>query len=280
MRLLSRIPRFTLLATLLALFFITGCRATRKINTAINKNEGSSVVKINESDSLEMARIRAEMYDRVMSNHLTFETFSSRVRVDFEDNSGQKNSATANVRMASDSLIWISLTGPLGVEGYRALIKPDSVIIMNKLERSVTYASMAYLQQITSLPLQFRELQDLLIGNPVFFTQNIVSLSRNGSNIQILSIGPEFKNLVTVDSSTNAMLHSKLNDINELRNRTCDIRYADYQVVAGKNFPATRNMVITEKSILNIALNFRQVTFDQPQDYPYNIPKSYEVIRK
>jgi hypothetical protein len=63
--------------------------------------------------------------------------FSLKSKVDFND--GQTAmSFVANVRMRKDSLIWVSFTGPFGVEVIRAMIDRDSVKIWNKLsnERS------------------------------------------------------------------------------------------------------------------------------------------------
>jgi hypothetical protein len=42
-------------------------------------------------------------------------------------------------------------------------------MLMNKLEKTVQYRSIAYLTEITQVPFDFYSLQDLIIGNPVVY---------------------------------------------------------------------------------------------------------------
>jgi len=47
--------------------------------------------------------------------------------------------------MQKDSIIWVSLTGLLGIEGYRMIVNKDSVKLMNKLKKPCnTEASVIY----------------------------------------------------------------------------------------------------------------------------------------
>ena len=74
--------------------------------------------------------------------------------------------------MYKDSVIWISITALFGIEGLRAYITKDSVKIINKQDKVYTGRSVAYLQEVTALPLDLHSLQELLIGNPVFLDSN------------------------------------------------------------------------------------------------------------
>ena len=58
------------------------------------------------------------------------------------------------------------------------LIKKDSVILMNTRDKEVQYRSLDYLQEVTQIPFDFNTLQDLLIGNPIFFSDNSISYRR------------------------------------------------------------------------------------------------------
>jgi hypothetical protein len=42
-------------------------------------------------------------------------------------------------------------------------------------------------------------------------------------------IGNVFKNLLTIENDDYRIMHSKLDDVNTLRNRTCDITYDAYE---------------------------------------------------
>lgn len=71
---------------------------------------------------------------------------------------------TGSLRMRRDSTIWISATGFMGMEGIRALITQDSVIVINRLDQTYVaepFEAMAATVRAPSL----KECQALLLGN-------------------------------------------------------------------------------------------------------------------
>lgn len=264
-------------ATLLILL-LAACRSTKKITTAIAKKDTSAVVIIPPKmgtpvDSIDMSKV---IYDKINANKIDCEWFTGKIKVDYDDNSGQSNDATANIRLKKDSLIWISLTGALGIEGFRVLVTKDSIFVMNKLKKLIQKRAVSYLQDVTQLPFDFETLQDFILGNPIFFSNNITSYRQSEATIQAMSVGSIFKHLITFDTATNQILHSKLDDVNPQKNRTCDITFSNYEKNNGKVFATDRNITVTEKSKLDIYLRFKQYTFNEPQSFPFNIPKSYK----
>jgi outer membrane biogenesis lipoprotein LolB len=177
--------------------------------------------------------------------------------------------------MYKDSAIWISVTAILGIEAIRALITKDSVQLLDKQNKIYTARSIDYLQEVTGLPLNLSTLQDLIIGNPVYFDNNIVAYSKNGNTISLLSNGKWFKNLLTVDASNKTLLHSKMDDVNMSRNRTADLTYADYDAKLNPSFSTTREITVVENNKLNIILNFKQYDFNSEVSFPFPIPKNY-----
>ena len=221
--------------------------------------------------------MRANILKKVQANHIDYTWFNAKMKVDYEGASGDGKDATANIRMKKDSVIWISLTGLLGIEGVRAIVTKDSIKVMNKLKKEIQYRTVAYLQELTQLPFDFYTLQDLLLGNPIYFSNNIVSFKQTDNQMQIQSVGKLFKQLLTIDTTNNQILHTKLDDVHEERNRTAEITFGDYDNGKGKMFSKDRQITVTEKSKLDIHLDVKQYDFDQPQTFPFNIPKNYEV---
>jgi hypothetical protein len=175
--------------------------------------------------------------------------------------------------MYKDSVIWVAVTGLLGIEGLRAVITKDSIKIINKLDKIYTGRSVAYIQEVAGLPLDLRSLQELVIGNPVFLDSNIVSYTSSANSLSLLSIGEKFKNLITL---TDGLLrHSKLDDIDMSRNRTCDLTYDDYENKKGVNFSAKRRITVSEKSKLDIKLDFKSYNFNETLSFPFSVPRNY-----
>lgn len=259
-----------------SILVLTACRPAKKIQTVVTIKDTVAIVKPN-APVVDSAAIKADIFKRVNSNKIDFKFFAGKIKLDYNDQKGKNINASAFVRIKKDSVIWLSVTGLLGIEGFRLLVRPDTVIVMNKLEKTISYKSVNYLQELIKLPVDFFTLQDLLVGNAVFFPNNIVSYQTSENTLLALSIGDFFKHLITIDKTDNRILHSKLDDVQELRNRTCDITMSDYNKQQDRLFSNVREITITEKTKIDIKLDYKQVSFDEPQSFPFNIPKNYKL---
>lgn len=253
------------------------CKPTKKIQKIIPPVQDTAAKRVEEvKPAFDSNAYKQLIIDNLEKNKINFDYFLGKIKVDYED-SKQDQNFNVFVRIKKDSVIWLSVTGDLNIEGFRILVKPDTVIVMNKLKKTVSYKSVEYLKELIKLPVDFYTLQDLLVGNPVFFEKNIVSFRNSGNTVLALSIGEFFKHLITIDTTDHRILHSKLDDVEETRNRTCDITFDEYHDQQGRLFSSNREITVTEKEKRDIKMDFKQVVFDEPQSFPFNIPKNYKV---
>ena len=254
--------------------FVVACKPTKKIQTAINRKDSSAVV--HDSKRADSLRFIRQTYSGILSNHIDFRTFSAKVDVDYVDADDKRYNLDGNIRMHKDSAIWVSISAIFGIEAIRALITKDSVKILDKHNKVYTARSIKYLQEVSAVPFDLPTLQDLLVGNAVFLDSNIVSYRKDPNSISLLSIGRLFKNLVTVAEDTKLIERIKLDDVDELRNRTGDVTYSDYENKRGPNFATIRKITFAEKKKLDIRLKFKQYNFNEPLNFPFSVPKNYE----
>ena len=121
---------------LVSMIFLFSCSSSRKFKSSfpaadtIMNNEGSM-----DSTLVDSAKVNLQSLQK---NRIDFQTFSAKIKVNYADVHGSQPEGNVTLRMYKDSAIWISLSGSiLNLEIYRLLIKPDSVIILNKLEKTV-----------------------------------------------------------------------------------------------------------------------------------------------
>ncbi len=253
------------------------CRSTKKIQTAIAKKDTVGVVvSPGMAVKVDSPAIIKSYYEQILHNRISFSTFSAKVDVDYEDMEGKRYNVNAHIRMYKDSVIWISVTAILGIEGLRAYITKDSVKVLDKQNKKYIARSLSYLQEVTALPLDLSSLQDLLIGNPVFFDSTIISFSKNPGDISLLSVGEYFKNLYTIGEANKLPQSSKLDDIDGQKNRTCYLTYSDYENKKLVSFATRRGISVSEKKKLDIKLNFKQYDFNETLSFPFSIPKNYK----
>ncbi|MFN8249201.1 MAG: DUF4292 domain-containing protein [Ferruginibacter sp.] len=259
-------------------FIITlfSCKTTRQINKVISPKDTTTVFDNKSAeDSIKLIR---ETVDQIHAHTIDFKTFSARIKVDIEDSKGKQPDITAVVRIIKDSAIWMSLSATiLNVEVYRVLITKDSVTLLNKQNREVQYRSLDYLQEVAEMPVDFKTLQDLIVGNPVFFNDSILSFRKAGDYILLNCIDKVFKNLLTISADNKLLAHSKLDDVNMSRNRTADITYDSYDNSTGTNFSTYRQIIVSEKNKLDLRLNFKQYEFNKELSVNFNVPRNYKV---
>jgi len=258
--------------TLAALF---SCRSVKTIQTAIAKKDSAQVavpVVDTRNDSLQFIH---KVLDSLHRNHIDFQTFSSKAKVHYEDNEG-KNDFTAYLRLIKDSVLWINIRGPFDLDVSRALVTRDSVKVVDKLKRTVHLWSIDHLQQLAHIPLTFSDLQNVLIGNPVFLDSTVSSYKIDDRSVSLVCIGAVFKHFLTVNKGDYTLQHSKLDDVDITRARTVDITFADYQFgKSGIRFSTYRRVTVSERSKLDIELDFKQVEFNQPLSISFSLPRNY-----
>ena len=256
---------------------IYSCRNSKKLQSAMSKNDTTITVVVSPAvtDSVKLLNMALE---KIESNYINFTTFSSRVKVKYQDSKQRNYDFNAFVRIQSDSVIWISVIAALGIEAFRVYITPDSVKIIDKLDKTVQYRSVNYIRELIKLPVDFYTVQDIIVGNPLYFdTTNILSYRENENSISISTSDRYFKQLLTLRKNDFAILHSKLDDVDLVQNRTADFTFEDYTPVSNRMISLDRKISVSEKTRLEINLNLKQPEFDKQLSFPFNVPRNYKV---
>ncbi len=267
-------------AVLVAGFSVVGCRSAKKITTAIAKKDTLVVKRADTSIPVDLKAdsiryIRA-LYGHIRSNLIDCNTFSAKIKVHYEGSDGKDYEFNAFLRLQKDKMIWVSINALLGIEAFRAVITPDSVKVLSKLDKVYQLRSVSYLQEITHLPFDFQTLQSLLLGNPIYLDSNIVFYRKDDQGISLLDEGQIFRNYITLNKEDYSIKHSKLDDVDRLRARSCDLTYGDYEKKTGVLFSTYRKIAVAEKARLDIELTFKQYSFNEPLNFPFSIPKNYK----
>lgn len=263
-----------IIVILLSLLF-TQCRSGRIITKAIAPRDTTKVIEMKSpADSFLLVNSTKEI---IKKNFIDFKTFSAKIKLEIDDSKGRKPDLLANIRMIKDSAIWISISASiLNLEVFRVLITKDSVILLNKQEKEVQYRSISYLQEITEIPFNFKTLQNLLVGNPIFYSDSNINVRKFEEFLLVSSINSEFKNLLTISTSDNTLKHSKLDDVNFARNRTADFTYDSYENNNGFKFSTYRQIIASEKNKLDVRMNFKQFEFNKELSVYFSVPKNYK----
>ncbi|QEH40670.1 DUF4292 domain-containing protein [Chitinophaga sp. XS-30] len=258
----------------LALF---SCRSTRTITRATFPSDTTAVSTDSLSGEKESALARS-ILEKVNANRMEFRTFTAELKMDYEDDKGKKmNNLGVNIRMMYDSVIWVRVSGPLNVEGARVLITKDSIKIVNRLEGTVTLRSTSEAQELLKLGTDFKTLQDLIVGNPVFLSDSISNIVTTQSVISFASVQEDVTSLFNVFADDYVLQQCKITEKDDDSDtpRTGELTYGDHKTVNGRKFAFQRRIYAEDKSVVKVALDFKKVEFDNEQTFPFPIPARY-----
>jgi len=208
---------------------------------------------------------------------LAYSTFSGRAKINYE-NGGESQEFSANIRIEKDKRIWISITGLLGIEGARALITPDTIIAINRLQKEVRILPFADIHKLLPAKVDFATMQALIIGD-VF-----------PSGLPIREIADSFQTVVLTAGNQDLIhqaafatpdaLHKDTLMLSQSLNRSATgilSQYAFYEIIGGRNFSKSRQLLMNDgKAIHQISIEFGKVSFDEAVDMSFSIPAKYE----
>ena len=256
------------------------CRSAKKIQTAMSKKDTveSNMAPVPAVDAkADSIRYIKFLVDKIESAKINFQTFSAKVKVNFEGFDGKNYDFNAFIRIQKDRVIWVLINAGFGIEAFRILITPDSVKVISKLDKTYKLRSVNYLKDIAHLPVDFKVLQDLLIGNAIYLDSTDIAFYRKEENgVSLMSVGEYFRNYITLNGVDYTIKHSKLDDQDEMRARSCDLTYSDYEKRDTFFFSTLRKISVAEKTRLDVQLGFKQYNFNETLSFPFTIPKNYK----
>ncbi|HEY0272585.1 MAG TPA: DUF4292 domain-containing protein, partial [Chitinophaga sp.] len=150
---------FTNVAVILLITFTgllgSACRHSRHIARPVFVSD--TTAHAGATDTTRAANSEAELYKqrmlaRIKSHYIHFNTFSAKLKLDYDDDQGKSMNLTANIRIRKDSAVWISISAPIVGEVARALVTPDSLKVINKFDKKLLLRKISDARDILNIP--------------------------------------------------------------------------------------------------------------------------------
>ena len=100
-----------------------------------------------------------------MWSHLSdYEWFTAMIQMDISAPNMEMRDVGGQLRMRRDSTIWISASAMMGMESFRTLITQDSVIVVNRMDKTYLAEPLAEVASRFQWPATLQENQAMLLG--------------------------------------------------------------------------------------------------------------------
>ena len=269
----SRIVTILILAGIL---FLNSCSSSKKFKASFPVTD--SLFDSSELMNGPLRDSALKDLQTLRNNRIDYKTFSAKIKVNYADAYGSQPEGNVVLRLYKDSAIWISVSGSiLNLEIYRALVTPDSVTLLNKLEKTVEYLPFSFMEEIAHIPLTFSRLQDLIVGNALFLGDSITGYQSSEKQILIATSGDLFRNILSLSADSKLLQTSSLMERDTTNKRTINLFYGDYDLTGARPFPTTREIIVQDESKIKISLKFRQQEFNNELSLNFNIPANYKT---
>jgi hypothetical protein len=199
-----------------------------------------------------------------------------------------------SLRYKKDSVIWISISPLLGIEVARVMVTPDTVKFMDRLHSKYEVNTFESISKLLQIKVNFETLQSLLIGNLFAYKKNenrfnsvysedkyyiLSSLNKKKLKRSLEEIDPNKPIIqdIYVDDTTYRINRMRVED--QKINKKLETTYSDFRETPGGLFPYLSVTKVSAEKNLQITIEYTKVNVGEPQEFPFNIPKSYERTR-
>ncbi|MBU3676527.1 MAG: DUF4292 domain-containing protein [Chitinophagaceae bacterium] len=211
----------------------------------------------------------------IAATDIPYERFQCKAKMNLESN-GKKQSFNANFRLLNNKVIWVSIHAPIVGEVARAIITPVSVKAMERINKRSYLYSYNGLQKLINLEVDFKTLQNLIIGQSVATDGQITDVKRMGNTMRIDIKGNSGNNQININpaDTTLQQLHVQTN-----RGESASsilIQFERYEPQQNTRVSTLRNYHVQDaKGVVELNMEINKFDINPDIDFPYTVPSNY-----
>ncbi len=290
---------FYILSFSFVFMIMIACRTTKN---AVQKTDTSLQNKVRLTGA-------GKLYDSISSNYLLYDTLSVKFKVEL--NMYDENHSLEGVfRIIKDSMIWISLSAPLGIEASRILLTPDSIYFMNKLTNEYFIKPYSFLEDNYQIDISYFNIQSILTHQIFLYSENDeeYNLLMNSNTMERDFIRKTFftakdstynilkthrkhkikkyqrKNIpgvivetIKIIPTTYKIQSVEVEEISEKRKLL--LEYSHFEPVNHTLFPKNTVIAVSDSLMsFHLNLNYTKISVNPKVSFTFNIPSSFKKL--
>lgn len=243
--------------------------------TSVDTLPGAAkVIPEKPADNAKKAALIASLTN-LWQKDIDFNTFSGKAKMHYKGN-GQNQEFTAHIRILKDKIIWVNVVAFGLVNAARVYVTPDSIILLNYLQKEVTKMPIADANKLMPAPVDFQTLQNFIVGNVLQKQGTITDATDFGGTWNLKAENDDIVQQVAYNKADSNMRSLQM----RLKQKQTEgmMQYGSYDMVTGRKFANGRVVTINnEGKEYYLDMDFNNAAFDEQLDFPFSIPKSYTL---
>ncbi|HEX7367673.1 MAG TPA: DUF4292 domain-containing protein [Pelobium sp.] len=244
---------------------MVACKSKQKL-TAPKQQESN--IELEEKASANLKKIIAQQTE--------FETFATKAATQLNIK-GKSFDVTLNMRIKKGEGIWVSVTYFAGIEVARALITPDSIKVMDKINNEYLKKPFSYVQKYSNENINYATLEAILVGNCIPFTlQNKKDLFFETQGMVIKGQSKQVLYQVNLNDNLKPAA-TTLKTADDTKNLSVNI--SSFENIAGTLFPKMLHIEsVAGKQSIKLDMDYNKTVLNEPVEFPFNVSKRFSVI--
>ncbi len=254
---------FLLLSLGLGVISCKNKHSSKSLNKQSNSGiQGVSIKPVDDGKTIFLGKVD--------SNSFKFKSFSAKGSLSFDQN-GNSRSADINIRIKRDEIIWfyVNLSIIPVAQGY---ITPTDIKIKNLLSGEYTHKNFEFLRELTGIPVNFQDLQSILVGN------KLLTGKEDSSTLKVTNLGEfiweSMSKPIINRFAFNAQYRPMTIDLRDsVHSKKLNLQYSNFIPQNGSSLPQSIQILAhSDNNNLTIQMDYRKVQVDLDQDYPFHSP--------
>ena len=195
----------------------------------------------------------------------------------------QTNAFKASLRMKRDSALLVNISFA-GIPIVQTILSNDSLKLLNRKVKYFKFQDRSALEEIVDLPIEYSQLQDVLIGKPLLFDKNKEHIQiQDLAFYQIKTKRKRNKDSTSEDVTITYYLNPTTLELNKVKlesptdETTMEIIYiGKHDKIEGLSLPQQIDIVIQgPKSITTVNIAYNRPDISNEKKISLNIPENY-----
>lgn len=226
----------------------------------------------------------SDIISKTDNNKADFQYFTANITANVTRKSSIPIRLTGQLRMRRDSVVWLNLTGPLGIGTLRVLVTNDSVWMTNSLDKTCSCGKFSKVMSHFGVNADFAAVENALLGSGTILSTDHIAVSQNKiepqNNTYIVPTQPKHNDMLSVSEIqiTPSFKTSKINATYG-KNDEVEISYSNFTDTEAGTIPQHLNMHLYTDDEINISIDYSKITINEKKDFPFKINSNYKIKR-
>ena len=224
-----------------------------------------------------------QLFNDIISSEFQYTTFTAKLNMNLT-NGTKSMSSRANIRIVKDNALQISIQPLFGVEMFRFYINPDTVMVVDRMNKRYVMESIASLKEMYPVGFDFYTLQSVFT-NSLFVPGKGRVESSDYRKFKYTQTSDQYYYITSKDTRSNIDYSFTVNGDDRItfthlmqpeKKQSLQWGYHNFIVLNDLTFPSKMQITLSSSSRkVNAELLFSDIATNELLQLPLNVPSGY-----